>query len=107
MQPELIKEILNTELVATHLGVNIYKDQNNYVCNLWSEEYQENEDVYSYSLDNVKQEINNILAYNYHQSLIVISDHYNQKPDFNNPNENLSNLRDAIEIKINNFTKDL
>ena len=110
MQSELVKDLGNTELVECYLGVNIFKIGSfaeYYHCDVWSEELNENVELESVFIDNLKEELSPILAYNFHSSLMAIKNHYNQKPDFNNPESNLENLRYAIETKMKAFLKDL
>ena len=89
--------------IDTHYGVDIFKlDKRSYwFANLFSIEMGLNVDVSSsFDIEDLKSEINKILVQNYHESLTYISDHFEAKKDFNNPDQNLENLLEAIENKI-------
>jgi len=89
--------------VDTYFGVDIFKlDKRAYwFANLFSIEMGLNVDVSSsFDIEDLKSEINKILVQNYHESLTYISDHFEAKKDFNNPDQNLENLLEAIENKI-------
>jgi hypothetical protein len=108
MQPEVIKDIESSELVSTYYHVPIFEmHDGTFTCDIWSEAVQENIEIYDISIENIEERLRVILVENYYKSLAAISNHYNQNPDFNNPESNLENLRDAIEVKVKNFLKDL
>jgi len=89
--------------IDAHFGVDIFKlDKRAYwFANLFSVEMGLNVDVSSsFDIEDLKSEINKILVQNYHESLTYISDHFESKKDFNNPEQNLENLLEAIENKI-------
>lgn len=107
MQPELVEQLSNEHLEETYLGVQIWKYYDQYTCDVWSEENQENIEYLDSSIENIKEQLNAILAYNYFHSLKVIQYHFRHKMDFNNPIENLENLRVAINVKISEQLQDL
>lgn len=129
MQPEVITQIENSELVrksnfgfrqyhircqeksiriATYYHVPIYELHNgNFYCDIWSEKEQTNIELIDCSIENIEESLRVVLLENFYQSLTAIEDHYKHRSDFNNPAQNLDNLRDAIETKVKKFLKDL
>jgi hypothetical protein len=108
MQPELIKDIENSELIGTYYHIPIYELHDGYfTCNVWSEKEQRNIELNDCSTENIEENLRVILLENFYQSLTAIEDHYEHKSDFNNPSNNLENLRDAIKTKIKDFLQDL
>jgi hypothetical protein len=88
-----------------HLGVDIDKDGKTYVAGVWSESMQKYIELAHFDLDELKAELNEILAYNFHASLTYIAEHFESTKDFNNPEQNLENTLEAIGKKLNEFIK--
>lgn len=91
----------NLVTVEHYLGIEICTDKSEYFfATVWSEESQSNEDVYGFWLEDVKLKLNEILAYNYYESLTEIQLRFRHKPDFCNPEQNGTNLAETIKNKI-------
>jgi hypothetical protein len=88
-----------------HLGVNIDKEGKTYVAGVWSEKKNKYVELAYFDLDELKAELNEILAYNFHASLTYIADHFGATKDFNNPDQNLENTFVAIEKKFKEFIR--
>lgn len=94
-------------ICETYLGVDIWKNGYRYSAYLWSDEKQKNLEFTDMIPDNVRYEINEIVAYNYYHALKAISDHFEFIPNFHNPEENLELLRIKISNNINDRLLDL
>ncbi len=93
----------------TYLGVDIDMDKTTglfYSC-VWSEKEQHSVEILQPSLHVVKDTINEIVAYNFFQSLETIRDHFNHTGDFNRPEQNLENLRLAAKKEIDSLLSNI
>jgi hypothetical protein len=93
----------------SYYGVDIDFDHENkeYVSNVWSEEYQGNVEIRERYLNSVKTQINAILVKNFFDSLTEIKEHFNHTPDFNNPQQNLENLRVSAGKRVAGLLEDI
>ena len=90
-----------TDYVGTHYGVTIFKVyQKKYVCTVWSELDNTNVDLEHPCIIVLKGRLDTILINNFYQSLEEIKGHFKYKPDYNNPEQNLENLRLKIVENI-------
>ena len=93
----------------SYYGVDIDCDheKNVYVACVWSEKENKNIDIEENWSKEVKAKLNNILVDNFYQSLNKIKSHFNHTADFNNPHQNLENLRVAAKKKIDELLEDI
>lgn len=85
----------------SHLGVNIDKLENGFFyTSIWSDEKNQNVEIENNSLYIHCTEIEEIISYNYYQSLKKIAEHFGHKKDFNNPEQNLDNLLDSLRERL-------
>jgi len=89
----------------SYLGIDIDKDDKTFVAGVWSESKQKYVELAYFDLDELKSELNEILAYNFHASLTYIADHFGATKDFNNPDQNLENTFSAIDKKFKEFIR--
>lgn len=92
-----------------YYGVDIDYDFDNgeYVANVWSEEKQSNVEIKERYLNFAHEQINEILVKNFFDSLTEIKDHFKHTGDFNNPQQNLENLRLAASKKVKELLEDI
>ena len=93
----------------SYYGVDIDYDHEKkvYVACVWSEEMQGNAEIYNKDQNSVKIQLNNILAYNFFESLLEIKNHFKHTADFNNPQQNLENLRLSAKKKVDELLEDI
>jgi hypothetical protein len=90
-------------LLENHLGVNIDKEGKTYIAGVWSESKQKYVELAYFDLDELKAELDEILAYNFFQSLKEISEKFGATKDFNHPEQNLDNVLTALNKRLKNF----
>lgn len=93
------------QFLETHLGVQIDKEGKTYISGVWSESLQKYIDLTYFDLDELKAELNEILAFNFHASLTYIAEHFEATKDFNHPEQNLENTFEAIDKKFKGFIR--
>lgn len=93
----------------SYYGVDIDYDNDKkvYVACVWSERKNKNIELEDISLISVKQIMSYILLDNFHKSLTEIQTHFNHTSDFNNPQQNLENLRVAAKKKVSELLEDI
>lgn len=92
-----------------YYGVDIDYDheKKKYVSCVWSEKNNKNIEVELESPVLVKHALSFILIDNFHKSLTEIRDHFKHTADFNNPAQNLENLRVAASKKVQELLEDI
>ena len=86
---------------CSYLGVDIDRmDNKQFYASIWSDEYQQNMEFVNIYYDDIIADLNYILAQNYFASLQDISKHFNHVADYNNPEQNCTNLIEAIQRKL-------
>lgn len=92
-----------------HYGVDIDYDHDNkvFVACVWSEKTQMNVEITERHLFQVQEILNQILLYNFYQSLTEIKEHFNHTANFNDASDNLDSLRVAITKKVNERLEDI
>lgn len=93
----------------SYYGVDIDYDHEKkvYVACVWSEKHNKNVDIsekYSFEVQDI---LNKILVDNFHQSLTEIQTHFKHTADFNNPQQNLENLRLSAKKKVSELLEDI
>lgn len=107
MTPQEAEDFQNDryELVETYLGIDIWLNTisvHTFECTVYDSKLGINVDLISPEISVIKQGINEILAYNFYESLNVISDSLDEKKkDFNNPVSNYENVVNAFLKKVN------
>ena len=86
----------------SYYGVDIDYDNDKkiYVAWVWSEKNQANKEIEEPYVADVKDLIRVVLVENFHKSLTEIQEHFKHTADFNNPAQNLENLRLAAKKKV-------
>jgi len=85
-----------------YYGVDIDYDHEKkiYEACVWSEKLNKNVELEDGSPIFIRAQLKNILIDNFHISLTKIQSHFNHTADFNNPHQNLENLRVAAKKMI-------
>jgi hypothetical protein len=94
----------NYRLYATHLGIDIWfnNDTYKYELDVYDSRIGQNRTLISGLYFSLIDTLNSILAYNFYESLNVISDSLEEKKkDFNNPVSNYENVVNAFLKKVN------
>ena len=93
----------------SYYGVDIDYDheKKKYVSCVWSETYQKNINIEYSDISSVKIQLTYILVDNFYQSLSEIQTHFKHTADFNNPQQNLENLRVAAKKKVDELLEDI
>jgi hypothetical protein len=93
----------------SYYGIDIDFDHEKdvYVSWVWSEKYQANRQIEERYSSDVKELIRVILVDNFYKSLTEIKEHFNHTSDFNNPQQNLENLRVAANKKVVELLEDI
>jgi hypothetical protein len=86
-----------------YLGVDIDKDGNTYISFVWSEKKQKTVELHFFNVEVLRTELDEILAYNFFQSLKEISEKFGATKDFNHPEQNLDNVLMALNKRLKNF----
>jgi hypothetical protein len=81
-----------------YLGVDIDQDDQHgyYVACVWDWTRNKNRELISHDIEDIRFDLNHILAQNYFECLNQIAGHFEHVKDFNNPEQNLENLRERI-----------
>lgn len=92
-----------------YYGVDIDYDHEKkmYVSCVWSEREQRNIDFSFGNIPFMKSALSYILVDNFHKSLTKIQSHFNHTADFNNPHQNLENLRVSASKKVKELLEDI
>ena len=92
-----------------YYGVDIDYDHEKkvYAACVWSEKDQKNIELEEGSPLFIKGQLRSILVDNFHKSLTEIKDHFKHTADFNNPSQNLENLRLAASKKVKELLEDI
>jgi predicted nuclease with TOPRIM domain len=93
----------------SYYGIDIDYDQEKkmYVSFIWSEHQNKGIDLEFKSAELLKNELRFILVDNFYKSLTEIKEHFNHTSDFNNPQQNLENLRVAANKKVVELLEDI
>ena len=93
----------------SYYGVDIDYDheKNVYVSWVWSEKDQANKNIEERYVADVKDLIRVVLVENFYQSLEAIAEHFNHQRDYNNPQQNLENLRVSASKKVAELLEDI
>ena len=110
MTDEMINDFgqSNWVTIENYLGVEICKDSktDRYFATVWDYLMDQNEDIESDDIDEVRSELNQILASNYYEALLEIQRTFNHKADFCNAEQNVENLVWEIREKLANIQFD-
>lgn len=89
----------------SYLGIDIDQDDKDgtFVSELWDVKNQKWVTLAYKEVNELKIELDEILAYNFFESLKQISDHFKSTKDFSNPEQNLENILEAINKKLKDF----
>lgn len=89
----------------SYLGIDIDQDDKDgtFVSELWDVKNQKWVTLAYKDVNELKIELDEILAYNFFESLKQISEHFKSTKDFCNPEQNLENILDAINKKLKGF----
>ena len=92
----------------SYLGIDIDQDDKDgtFVSGLWDVKNQKFVTLAYKDVNELKIELDEILAYNFFESLKQISDHFKSGTDFCNPEQNLENVLEAINKKLKDFIKE-
>lgn len=89
----------------SYLGIDIDQDDKDwtFISELWDVKNQKHVLLAYNDVNELKIELDEILAYNFHESLKQISEHFKSTKDFSNPEQNLENILEAINKKLKDF----
>ena len=89
----------------SYLGIDIDQDDKDgtFVSELWDVKNQKWVTLAYKEVNELKIELDEILSYNFFESLKQIRDHFKSGTDFCNPEQNLDNILTAINKKLKGF----
>lgn len=97
----------SSTLVETYLGIQIWEEKNIYFADVRSRKTQRYEELQNHNIDILKDEIDSILAFNYHDELINICANFGINPNvIHNDNEMYEQIIMKIEKKIIDAVKE-